>query len=208
MVLQCPFHHGCLVDHVTTLQRIEGAGAFALTVSDDAAIGRAIRKYHLRNVLIPHTVSIPFERLDLRGGGTHLLNGWPCCVQKAVDVSHHLAFVAPLLWSFLTFLLSLLLFGIYQAVLIPGTVLLVCALLARLGERLLLNRRVYTLPGLRSVWWLPIYELLAVPILFGKGGFQRTIRWRGSVTAWVVTDDPASERAAGRFLVAAEKQWP
>ena len=75
--------------------------------------------------------------------------------------------------------MGLLLFGIHQPVLISGAVLLICALLVRLASAFLLNRRVYALPGLRYLWLLPVYELLAVPILFGKGVFQRTIHWCG-----------------------------
>ncbi len=75
--------------------------------------------------------------------------------------------------------MGLLLFGTHQPALISGAVLLVCALLVRLASAFLLNRRVYALPGLRSLWLLPVYELLAMPILFRKGVSKRTIHWRG-----------------------------
>ena len=164
----------------TTLRLIGGLEQFGLTVSDDAAIGRAIRKHHLRNVLIPRTVSIPFEHLDLVQGGKHLLK-WMAML-RAEGVLTFLAILLlwhPLLWPFITFLVGLLLFGIHQPALLSGAVLLVCTLLGRLASAFLLNRRVYALPGLCSLWLLPVYELLAVPILFGKGVFQRTIHWRG-----------------------------
>ena len=164
----------------TTLRLIGGLEQFGLTVSDDAAIGRAIRKHHLRNVLIPRTVKIPFEQLDLLRGASHLLK-WMALL-RAEGVWTFLSILLlwhPILWSFITFLVDLLLFGTHQPALISGAVLLVGALLARLGSAFLLNRRVYALPGLLSLWWLPVYELLAVPILFGKGFFQRSIHWRG-----------------------------
>ncbi len=164
----------------TTLQLIGGLEQFGLTVSDDAAIGRAIRKHHLRNVLIPHTVRIPFEQLNLLRGGKHLLK-WMAML-RAEGVLTFLTILLswhPILWSCLTFLLGLLLFGIHQPALIAGAAFLVGVLLGRLGSAFLLNRRVYALPGLRSLWLLPVYELLAVPILYGKGVFQRTIHWRG-----------------------------
>lgn len=164
----------------TTLRLIGGLEQFGLTVSDDAAIGRAIRKQNLRNVLIPRTVSIPFEQLDLLRGGKHLLK-WMAML-RAEGLLTFLTILLlwhPILWSFITFLVGLLLFGTHQPALIAGAVLLVCALLGRLGSAFLLNRRVYALPGLRYLWLLPVYELLAVPILFGKGVFQRTIHWRG-----------------------------
>ncbi|HZC76096.1 MAG TPA: glycosyltransferase, partial [Ktedonobacterales bacterium] len=56
-----------------TLERIGGLEQFGATVSDDAAIGAAISKQGLRNVLLPRTVRIPFEPLDLRGGVRHVL---------------------------------------------------------------------------------------------------------------------------------------
>ncbi len=164
----------------TTLHLIGGLEQFGLTVSDDAAIGRAIRKQNLRNVLIPRTVRIPFEQLDLLRGRNHLLK-W-IAMLRAEGVLTFLTILLlwhPILWSCITFLVGLLLLGVHQPALIAGAVLLVGALLGRPGSAFLLNRRVYTLPGLRSLWLLPVYELLAVPILFGKGFFQRTISWRG-----------------------------
>jgi hypothetical protein len=164
----------------TTLRLIGGLEQFDLTVSDDAAIGRAIRKHQLRHVLIPCTVSIPFEQLDLLRGGNHLLKRM--ALLRAEGLLTFLTILLlwhPILWSCITFLVGLLLFGIHQPALISGAVLLVCALLGRFASAFLLNRRVYALPGLRSLWLLPAYELLAVPVLFGKGVFQRTIHWRG-----------------------------
>jgi hypothetical protein len=164
----------------TTLHLIGGFEQFSLTVSDDAAIGRAIRKHLLRNVLIPRMVRIPFEQLDLHQGGKHLLK-WMAMLRAeglltflTILLSWH-----PILWSCITFLFGLLLFGIHQPALASGAAFLLCALLVRLASAFLLNRRVYALPGLRYLWLLPVYELLAVPILFGKGVFQRTIHWRG-----------------------------
>ncbi len=164
----------------TTRHLIGGLEQFGLTVSDDAAIGRAILKHKLRNVLIPRTVRIPFEQLGLLQGGNHLLK-WMAML-RAEGVLTFLTILLswhPILWSCITFLVGLLLFGPHQPALISGAVLLVCALLVRLASAFLLNRRVYALPGLHSLCLLPVYELLAVPILFGKGGFQRTIHWRG-----------------------------
>jgi Glycosyl transferase family 21 len=163
-----------------TLRLIGGLEQFGLTISDDAAIGRAIHKQNLRNVLIPRTVRIPFEQLDLLRGGNHILK-WMAML-RAEGLLTFLTILLlwhPILWSFITFLVGLLLFGIHQPVLISGAVLLICALLVRLASAFLLNRRVYALPGLRYLWFLPVYELLAVPILFGKRVFQRTIHWRG-----------------------------
>src|SRR6266568_1555840 len=150
----------------TTRHLIGGLEQFGLTVSDDAAIGRAILKHKLRNVLIPRTVRIPFEQLGLLQGGNHLLK-WMAML-RAEGVLTFLTILLswhPILWSCITFLVGLLLFGPHQPALISGAVLLVCALLVRLASAFLLNRRVYALPGLHSLCLLPVYELLAVPIL-------------------------------------------
>jgi hypothetical protein len=85
----------------------------------------------------------------------------------------------PILWSFITFIIGILLYGSQNHYLIYSAVLLVAALAVKLASALTLNRRIYFISGLRNLIFLPAYELLAVPILFGKGLFQRTIEWRG-----------------------------
>ncbi|HKB47011.1 MAG TPA: glycosyltransferase, partial [Ktedonobacterales bacterium] len=55
-----------------TLEAIGGLDQFTRVVSDDAALGKAIVAQKLRCVLVPYTVEVPFERLNLRGGARHL----------------------------------------------------------------------------------------------------------------------------------------
>jgi hypothetical protein len=164
----------------TSLEQIGGLEQFTTTVSDDAAIGKAILQQNLKNVLIPHVVRIPFEQVDLSGGGKHLLK-WIAMLRSegiptflTILVSWH-----PFLWSFVTFVIGVLLSTSYEKYLAYGTVLLVLALAARLISAFILNRCIYLFSGLRNIFFLPIYELVAVPILFGRGFFQRTIEWRG-----------------------------
>ena len=85
----------------------------------------------------------------------------------------------PILWAFITFVVGLLLFGSHKQYLTYGTVLMISALLVKLASAYTLNRRIYSISGRRHLIFLPAYELVAVPILFGKGLFQRTIEWRG-----------------------------
>jgi ceramide glucosyltransferase len=181
LTVNAPFITGALwLTRKTSLQQIGGLQQFSFTVSDDAAIGKAILQQKLKNVLIPRTVRIPFEQVDLLGGGKHLLK-WMAMLRSegiptflAILLSWH-----PILWSFITFIIGILLFGSNKQYLIYGTVLLISALLVKLASAFTLNRRIYSISGLRNLIFLPAYELVAVPILFGKGLFQRTIEWRG-----------------------------
>jgi hypothetical protein len=181
LTVNAPFITGALwLIRKATLQQIGGLQQFGLTVSDDAAIGKAILQQQLKNVLIPRTVSIPFEQLDLLGGVKHLLK-WMAMLRSegiptflTILLSWH-----PILWSFITFIVGLLLYNSHQLYLVYGIVLLISSLLVKLASGFTLNRRIYSISGLRNLIYLPAYELLAVPILFGKGIFQRTIEWRG-----------------------------
>ena len=181
LTVNAPFITGALwITRKASLQQIGGLQQFSLTVSDDAAIGKAILQQKLKNVLIPRTVRIPFEQVDLLRGGKHLLK-WMAMLRSegiptflAIFLSWH-----PILWSLITFIIGILLFGANKQYLTYSIVLLVSALLVKLASAFTLNRRIYSISGLRNLFFLPAYELVAVPILFGKGLFQRTITWRG-----------------------------
>jgi hypothetical protein len=166
-----------------TLDRIGGLEQFGGTVSDDAAIGRAVRRQGLRNVLLPRTVRIPFEPLDLRGGVNHLLK-W-LAMLRAEGLPGYLALLLlwhPIFWSALAVVAGLILRGAYPGYLGYAAALAAVAVVARVACALLLNRIVYHLSGTLGLA-LPLllvpYELLAVPVLFGLGLFRHTIEWRG-----------------------------
>lgn len=131
-------------------------------------------------MLIPRTVKIPFEQLDIIGGGKHLLK-WMAMLRSEGIATFLVILVSwhPILWSFVTFIAGILLFGFNKQYLTYGAVLLVSALIVKLASALTLNRRIYSIQRLRYLCLLPVYELVAVPIIFGKGLFQRTIEWRG-----------------------------
>ena len=181
LMVNAPFITGALwLMRKGILQQIGGLQQFSLTVSDDAAIGKAILQQNLKNVLIPRTVRIPFEQVNLLDGGKHLLK-WMAMLRSegiltflAILVSWH-----PILWAFITFIIGILLFGSHEQYLTYGTVLLIAALFVKLASALLLTRRIYSFSGIQNLFFLPAYELVAVPILFSKGLFQRTIEWRG-----------------------------
>ena len=161
-----------------TLKRIGGLDRFTTTVSDDAAIGRAIAALGLRCALVPYTVAIPYERLDMRGGLRHLAK-WIAMLRAEGPAAYVLIAVMwhPLLWSAVALLGGLLVGGVGTLPL--SVALVVVAALARVGGAALLNARSYGLPPLSLPLWLIPYELLAVPLLFGAGLFRRTIVWRG-----------------------------
>ncbi len=181
LTVNAPFITGALwLTRKASLQHIGGLQQFSLTVSDDAAIGKAMLQQKLKNVLIPRIVRIPFEQVDLLGGGKHLLK-WMALLRSegiptflAILFSWH-----PILWAFITFVVGMLLSSSQMQYLTYSIVLLVSALMVKLASAFTLNRRIYSFSGLRNLFFLPVYELVAVPILYGKGLFQRTIEWRG-----------------------------
>ncbi|HEX6798350.1 MAG TPA: glycosyltransferase, partial [Ktedonobacterales bacterium] len=161
-----------------TLDQLGGFDQFTTTASDDAAIGQAIAALGLRCMLVPYTVTIPYERLDLRGGLRHLAK-WIAMLRAEGLPAYALIAVTwhPLLWSVVALLVGLLAGG--AGTLPLSLALAVVAALARVGGAALLNARSYGLPPWRLAPWLIPYELLAVPLLFGAGLFRRTIVWRG-----------------------------
>ncbi len=173
---------GLWLMRVSTLKAIGGLEQFGLTVSDDAAIGQAVRKQGLRNVLVPRTVRIPFEQLGLRAGGRHLLKWLAMLRAEGIGVYLSILFSwHPVLWSLVTLLTGLLLLVLTHSslYLLCGLVLFLVALVIKLASGLILNHRVYVLPALRYLPLLIAYELLAVPFLFSAGLFRRTIVWKG-----------------------------
>jgi ceramide glucosyltransferase len=165
----------------TTLDVIGGLDQFTATVSDDAAIGRAIAGQGLRCVLVPMAVRIPFEPLALRVGLRHLAK-W-IAMLRAEGLGTYLPILLtwhPIFWSAVALLVGLAAAGGAGRLLLPSALLLGAALVARVGGAMLLNRCVYRLPALPLPLLLVPYELLAVPVLFAAGFFRRTIVWRGT----------------------------
>ena len=181
LAVNAPFITGALwLIRKASLQQIGGLQQFSAIVSDDAAIGRAIRQQKLKNVLIPQTVRIPFEQVDLARGGKQLLK-W-IAMLRAEGIPTFLAILLswhPTLWSCISLIVSLLLLSSHELYLTYSTSLLISALLVKVVGAFTLNRRIYSISGVRNLFFLPVYELVAVPILFGKGFFQHTIEWRG-----------------------------
>jgi ceramide glucosyltransferase len=164
----------------STLEAIGGLDQFGLTVSDDGAIGREVLAHGLRNVLIPRTVSLPYEPLVLRGGARHLLK-W-LTLLRAEGLAPFIVILAtwhPILWSVAALIVAALDRDARGRYVGYGGALVVGALLARGGGATLVRRRVYRTQGFGLPLLLAPYELLAVPVLFGAAFFRRTIEWRG-----------------------------
>jgi len=164
-----------------TLQTIGGLDQFTRVVSDDAAIGKAIARQRLRCVLVPHTVSIPFESLDLAGGRRHLTK-W-IAMLRAEGLLTYLTILLtwhPIFWSALALLVGLVsLAADHSRWWLPGLFLFGIAALTRVITGMLLNARIYRLPVLPLPLLAVVYELVGVPVLFGAGLFRRTIEWKG-----------------------------
>jgi ceramide glucosyltransferase len=162
-----------------TLERIGGLEQFGHTVSDDAAIGAAVARAGLRNVLARRTVAIPFEPLGLAGGLRHL-GKWLGMLRAQGLGTYLLAALTwhPILWSTLALLAGLALRRSHPAFVGLALALVAAAVVARVGGGLVLDRALYHRRG-----WLPLalvpYELFVVPVLFGVGFVRRSLVWRG-----------------------------
>jgi ceramide glucosyltransferase len=161
------------------LERIGGLEQFGHVVSDDAAIGAAVARAGLRNVLAGRTVTIPFEPLSLGGGMRHL-GKWLGMLRVEGLGTYLLALFTwhPILWSTLALLAGLALRQSRPTFAGIALALVAAGLVARVGSALLLDRALYHRRG-----WLPLalvpYELLIVPVLFAAGFVRRSLVWRG-----------------------------
>jgi ceramide glucosyltransferase len=160
-------------------ERIGGLEPFTTTVSDDAAIGRAVVAVGLRNQLVPRTVSIPYEPVSLTGGVRHLLK-W-LTLLRAEGLATYLAILLtwhPVLMAGLALLATAVL-PVARPALPVALVVAAAALAVRLLATAVLVRRAYPGTGLPTALWSVPYELLAVPVLFARGLFARSLVWRG-----------------------------
>lgn len=162
----------------STFDQTDGFVEFGQSVSDDALIGRAVHNLGLRNVLVPHTVTMPLEKLDLWGGIRHLrkwlgmLRAEGLLTILTVWLLWH-----PIFWALVTVAIG---FWTGEArYLVYGVGLIGAAVGARLITTVLLGRSVYGQSGWQSSLSIVAYELLAVPLLFMPGLFIRTIKWKG-----------------------------
>jgi ceramide glucosyltransferase len=164
----------------TTLTKIGGLDQFGTTVSDDGAIGKAVARVGLRNVLLPHTVKIPYEPLRLGGGARHLLK-W-LAMLRAEGLLTYLLIVFtwhPILWGVLALVGTTFAGSVPQPILFDYQMLAGSAIIIRVGSAFALDHWVYhQRSGFRPMLLIP-YELVAVPILFAIGLFRRSIVWRG-----------------------------
>jgi ceramide glucosyltransferase len=163
----------------TARDRIGGLAPFTTTVSDDAAIGRAVLAAGLRNELAHRTVAIAYEPVPFRGGMRHLLK-W-LTLLRAEGLGTYLAIL--LSWH------PLLLTGLALAAtavpaarpVVPAALALAAAaLVVRLLATAVLARRAFPGTGVASALWSVPYELIAVPVLFARGLVARGLVWRGT----------------------------
>jgi ceramide glucosyltransferase len=161
-------------------ERIGGLEPFTTTVSDDAAIGRAVVAAGLRNELVPRTVSIPYEPVPLTGGIRHLLK-W-LTLLRAEGLGTYLAIL--LTWHpVLTAGIALLTTAAVPAArpaLPAALVVAAAALTVRFLATAVLVRRAYPGTGVATALWSVPYELIAVPVLFARGLVARSLVWRGT----------------------------
>jgi ceramide glucosyltransferase len=157
-------------------RRIGGLAQFTSTVSDDAAIGRAVVASGLRTVLIPRTVRIAYEDLGLRDGARHVLK-W-LTLLRAEGIATYLSIA--LSWHPLLLTTVAAIVAAALGVPAPALAAVGAALGLRLASALVLHIRAYGRRDLSSLLWLPAYELIAVPALYARGLFARHLTWRGT----------------------------
>jgi hypothetical protein len=163
----------------TARERIGGLEPFTTTVSDDAAIGRAVVAAGLRNELVPRTVSMRYEQVPLTGGVRQLLK-W-LTLLRAEGLGTYLAILLawhPVLMATLG-LLATAAVPAARPALPVALVVAAAALAVRFLATAVLVRRAYPDTGMTTALWSVPYELLAVPVLFARGLVTRSIVWRG-----------------------------
>lgn len=162
-----------------TLAKIGGLEQFTFTVSDDAAIGKAVVRHGLRNIPIVQPVKVAFEQLDLQGGFKHLQK-WVAML-RAEGLARFLLIC--LTWHFVWLSLITSIVGVVinpERLGVLSLGLMVTSVITRMASVLGLNRTVYAqVERIRFLFAVVLYELLVVPILFGIGLFKRTLVWRG-----------------------------
>jgi ceramide glucosyltransferase len=166
---------------VTTRAALAAAGGLephTRTVSDDAAIGRALHAAGRRNRPLRRPVRLAHEGLGIADGARQVLK-W-LTLLRAEGAGLYL--VIALAWNPLALAVVAGLVG-WAAPFVPlpvaaGLVAVVAA--CRVACVLLLNRSVYrALPRTRFIAATLVHEALLAPALFLVAGFRRHVTWRG-----------------------------
>jgi ceramide glucosyltransferase len=164
----------------TDLEQTGGFESFGRTVSDDAAIGRAFREQGQENVLIPRTVGTPNEKLGLISGMKHL-GKWVGMLRAEGLVPYFTIWIwwHPVFWAAILVIIGLTLDLLHSDGAVYAAVGIGLSLAAKTAAGMVLNLRVYRRDLLTSFLALVVYELIAVPVLYGVGIFRRSITWKG-----------------------------
>jgi ceramide glucosyltransferase len=155
-----------------------GLEAQTRTVSDDAALGRALHAAGFRNRALRRPVRLAHEPLDLAGGVRQLLK-W-LTLLRAEGAALYL--VVALAWNPLAIGVAAGLVGWAAPALPPATVAAAVGLvaLARVGAVLALDRTVYrAVPRGRYLAITLLHEALLAPWLFLAAAGRREVDWRG-----------------------------
>jgi ceramide glucosyltransferase len=170
---------GCFwVASRSALSAIGGFEPFTRTVSDDAAIGRAMRKAGLHNRPMRRPVRLALEQLSLAAGVRRvverltLLRAEGLGLYLTIAVAWH-----PPALAALAFLVGV------ASPLVPTAVatgVLVAAVASRAASVLLLNRAVYSaLARSRFLLTTLLYDLFVAPVALAVAAGRRHVEWRG-----------------------------
>lgn len=159
------------------LEEIGGFELLTCTVTDDAALGREIKKVGKRNIPINNPVQVVLENKGFLEG-VRQIQKWITMLRAEGFWNY---FLIALLWHPLFFgaLVALLGWALEPKLLKFGQIFLFSVIFVRLISSAILNDRVYRLS---SIWrFLPlmvVYEIIISPVLFIIGFFKKTIMWR------------------------------
>jgi hypothetical protein len=166
---------------VTTRTALDAAGGLephTRTVSDDAAIGRALHAAGLRNRTLRRPVRLVHEPLSAAGGARHLLKWLTMLRAEGAGLYTTVA----LAWNPLALAIVAGLLGWAAAAVPPPLPAAAVGLVvvARCAVVLALNRSVYRgLAPTRFLGTLLAYEACIAPWLFLGAAFRRHVTWRG-----------------------------
>jgi ceramide glucosyltransferase len=171
---------GCWLMSPAARRALGGLEAFTTTVSDDAAIGRAVVAAGLRTELLRRTVTMEPERLGLRAGADHLLKWLTLLRAEGLPVllAILLAWHPILVGVLATLAAAAVPASRPDAARVAGVAAAGTAV--RLAAGLALHSRVLRDGARRGALWLVPYELVAVPVLFARAAFRRHVEWRGT----------------------------
>lgn len=162
----------------SALSAIGGFEPFTRTVSDDAAIGRAMRRAGLHNRPMRRPVQLALEQHTLAAGVRHVIERMTLLRTEGLGLYLTIA----LAWHPPTLAALAFLVGVAtpQVPIAVATAVLAAAAASRAASVLLLNRAVYgALTRSRFLLTTLLYDPFVAPVALVVAAGRRHVEWRG-----------------------------